>query len=42
MCKIIAIVSESDVLTVANELEKHDKINGIAFKFNSTGKKLIK
>ena len=42
MCKITAIVSESDVLSVATELEKHEKINGISFKFNSTGKKLLK
>jgi len=42
MCKIVADVSQNDMLLVGTELSKHPKINGIAFKFDSREKKLIR
>ena len=42
MCKIVAEVSQADMLAVGTELSSHPKINGIAFKFDSRQKKLLK
>ena len=42
MCKIVANVSQSDMLSVGTELSEHPKIKGIAFKFDSRERKLLK
>jgi len=38
MCKIKCDVTAENILAVAMDLEKNSKVDGIAFKYNSTGK----